>query len=95
MKKQVKKGSIYTVEFQPNEKEPNRPVGRIFSWICFIHKSDMNYPQAGEVWRVEVFIVKTNYLVIKPISLVYTKEQNEALKYNKLLKLKAKNEGTV
>ena len=93
MKKPIKKGDTFIVEFLHNDKDPKRPFCKIGRCICFIHNLDANYPQEGEVWRVSVLVVKTNYLVIDPIELIHTSFENKNIIQQKLKKLKRRLEG--
>lgn len=88
--KKITVGQTFEVEMLRNEKEPIRPICKIFGRICFIHKKDANYPAEGETWEILVSVVKDNYLVISPVRRVLDAERTEMIKWHKMKRLQEK-----
>jgi hypothetical protein len=59
-------------------KDGRRPIGKIDKgMVCLIDHKDKNTLQFGAVWQCEIIEVKEKCLIVKPLTLITSADQNE------------------
>lgn len=80
-----------TIQFFENRKNPkSRPVGRYEGKVAFISKKSGDFIKPGSSWICRVEEVRDKYLIVMPLVIWKTAEQNKLETIKKLSELQSK-----
>lgn len=85
-----KVGDEVTVEFILNKKRGNQLVARVDGKVAFISKDNDEHIEPGSSWICRIEIIRDHSMVLKPLVIWKTPEQNNALAQQKLQELREK-----
>lgn len=71
-----REGDVFTVEFIQNKEPKRKPICRVNGKIGFINKVyRKEYIEPGSVWLVELNTITEKFVIVDPIELIETAEQ--------------------
>lgn len=83
MKKEINVGDEFTVQMIPSKKA-GKPIARIEGMVSIVNNNDDSKVVEGASYVVRVDEVKESCLIITPLIIFKTKEQNEEIMADKL-----------
>lgn len=88
MKKQIKFGDEFKVEFIANKDKSKKPIAKIEGITCFVHYASTDWLEPESIWMVKVVDIKERCLIIDPLVEVMEASENRKNKMQLLANFK-------
>jgi hypothetical protein len=75
--KKIELNQEFTVDFTPGKRVNERPICRINGKVAFLNSSDNTHVELLSSWIVRVDVIKDKFLIVTPLVIWRTADQNK------------------